>query len=366
MQQIINDRRALHRIPELDRELDRTLAYLRGALKGLRCRLFAPIPNSLCAFFDNGRGRAIAFRSGCDALPVHERSFLPFASEIPGQMHSCGHDGHMAMLLELARRMENCDAPRDVLLIFQPAEETTGGARDICKSGVFEKLQVEAIFGLHLWPELPLGCVASRENEMMCRSCEVRVDISGRSVSVARSDDGRDALLAGFEFYRRALEAEAAWPPELHRLMHFGRMESGCRCNVVSDHTRMEGTLRALQDEVFFGILEALNRAAEEISTESGCHIRIETSMGYPAVVNPPELYRRVRAAGVRFEEMAQPVMVTEDFSWYQRHLPGLFFLLGAGPCPPLQSDDFNFDETVLETGADFLESIALRYAAQA
>ena len=131
MQQIIADRRALHRVPELDRELDRTLAYLRDALKGLRCRLFSPIPNSLCAFFDNGRGRSIAFRSGCDALPVHERSFLPFASEIPGQMHSCGHDGHMAMLLELARRMEGVRAPRDVLLIFQPAEETTGGARDI-------------------------------------------------------------------------------------------------------------------------------------------------------------------------------------------------------------------------------------------
>ena len=362
MQQIINDRRALHRIPELDRELDRTMAYLRDALTQLRCRLFSPIPNSLCAFFDNGCGRAIAFRSGCDALPVHERSFLSFASEIPGQMHSCGHDGHMAMLLELARRMESIRAPRDILLIFQPAEETTGGARDICKSGIFERLNVEAIFGLHLWPDLPLGTIASRENEMMSRSCEVRVEIAGRSVSVARSGEGRDALRAGFEFYRRALEAEAAWPPELHRLMHFGRMESGCQCNVVSDHTRMEGTLRAFQDEVFYGILRALERAAEEISAGSGCHIRIETSMGYPAVLNPPELYRRVRAAGVRFHELEHPVMVTEDFSWYQRHLPGLFFLLGVGPCPPLQADDFNFDESVLTTGADFLEEIALRF----
>ena len=88
MKQIITDRRALHRIPELDRELDRTMAYLRAALKGLRCRVFAPIPNSLCAFFDNESDSAIAFRCGCDGLPVHERSFLPFSSEIPGQMHA--------------------------------------------------------------------------------------------------------------------------------------------------------------------------------------------------------------------------------------------------------------------------------------
>lgn len=361
MEQIIADRRALHRIPELDRDLDRTMAYLRGALKKLRCRLFSPIPNSLCAFFDNGRGRTIAFRSSADALPVHERSFLPFASEIPGQMHSCGHDGHMAMLLELARRMEDVRADFDVLLIFQPAEETTGGARDICKSGVFEALHAEAIFGLHLWPDLPLGTIASRENEMMSRSCEVTVNIEGRSSSVARPGDGLDALSAGFAFYRIAREAEAAWPNS-YRLMHFGRMESGRKCNLVSDHSRMEGTLRAFEDEVFFGILDALNRGAEQLRASTGCSVQIETSMGYPAVMNPPELYRRVRASGVEFSELAHPVMITEDFSWYQRHLPGLFFFLGIGPCPALQADDFNFDESALVTGADFLETLALRF----
>lgn len=362
MKKIVADRRALHRIPELDRDLDRTMAYLRNALKGLRCKLFSPIPNSLCAFFDNGRDGSVAFRSGADGLPVHERSFLPFSSELPGQMHSCGHDGHMAMLLELARRMNDVQAPRNILLIFQPAEETTGGARDICKSGLFEAHRTQAIFGLHLWPDLPLGVIASRENEMMSRSCEVKVEITGRSVSVARAEEGLDALDAGYAFYCRARAAEAAWPPEWYRLMRFGRMESGCQCNVISDHTRMEGTLRAFQDEVFFGILDALNRAAEEISAESGCGIRIETSMGYPAVMNPPELYRQVRALGIPFAELQHPVMVTEDFSWYQRHLPGLFFFLGAGPCPPLQADNFNFNEDALDIGADFLEQLALRF----
>ena len=361
VKQIVADRRALHRMPELDRDLDRTLGYLRRALSGLRCRLFSPIPNSLCAYFDNGCETALAFRSGADALPVHERSFLPYASEIPGRMHACGHDGHMAILLELARRMHETRVKRNILLIFQPAEETTGGARDICKSGVFDNCNVEAVFGLHLWPELPLGMIASRKNEMMSRSCEVKVKIMGRSCSVANVQDGADALRAGVEFYRRAAEAEAMWPQEVYRRVHFGKMESGCQCNVVSDLTRMEGTVRAFQDDVFFGILDALNRAANEIAAESGCRVQMETSMGYPAVMNPPELYDRVRAAGADFEELDHPVMITEDFSWYQRHLPGLYFFLGIGPSPALQADNFNFDESALDTGADFLESIALR-----
>ena len=362
LKKIIADRRALHRIPELDRDLDRTMAYLRNALKDLRCKLFAPIPNSLCAYFDNGCEKTIAFRSGTDGLPVQERSFLPFTSEIPGQMHSCGHDGHMAMLLELARRMEDVHTERNILLIFQPAEETTGGARDICKSGVFESCHVEAVFGLALWPDLPLGMIASRKNEMMSRSCEVNIKITGRSSSVARCEAGIDALQAGISLYQRATAAEKAYPDEIFRLLHFGRFDSGRQCNVVSDHTRLSGTLRAFQDDVFFGILEAIENAARETAEESGCKIQVETSMGYPAVMNPEELYDRVRRCGVEFEELDRPIMMTEDFSWYQKHLPGMFFFLGVGPCPALQSDDFNFDESALDTGADFLENLALSF----
>ena len=361
MKQIIEDRRALHRIPEIDRELDRTIAYLRSVLKPLRCKLFSPIPNSLCAFFDNGSKRTYAFRSGCDALPIHERTFLPFSSNIPGQMHACGHDGHMAMLLELARRMHEKRANANILLVFQPAEETTGGARDICKSGVFEEYNVDAIFGLHLWPELPLGVIASRECEMMSQSCEVSVRISGRSVSAAKAADGVDALRAGVEFYRRAMEIEAAYPAGIYRMLHFGKIRSGNACNTVSDHTKIEGTLRAFSGKVFDDILENLRIAAKDISDESGCKIDIETSMGYPAVINSEDLYYRVLNSDIRFELLEKPVMTTEDFSWYQEHLQGMFFFIGTGPGPELQADNFDFDESVLEKGADFLENLALR-----
>ena len=361
MKQIIEDRRALHRIPELDRELDRTMAYLRKALKPLRCRLFSPIPNSLCAFFDNGSDRTYAFRSGCDALPIQERTFLPFSSQLPGQMHACGHDGHMAMLLELARRVNNAHSRTNILLIFQPAEETTGGARDICKSGIFEDFMVDAIFGLHLWPDLPLGVIASRESELMSQSCEVTVRINGRSTSAAKAEEGVDALRAGFEFYRRAMEIEAAYPANIYRRLHFGKIRSGNACNTVSDHTKIEGTLRAFSGKVFDDILQNLRMAAKQISAETNCKIDIETSMGYPAVMNSSDLYWRVLNSDIKFEDLERPVMTTEDFSWYQQHLQGMFFFIGTGPSPELQADNFDFDESVLETGADFLEKLATR-----
>ena len=184
--QIFADRHALHRIPELDKELPETLAYLRGALAGLRCRVFSPTDGALCAWFDFGQEAAIAFRADIDALPIEEKTGLPYASTHPGKMHACGHDGHAAIVLELARRLSKKESlPHNVLLVFQPAEETTGGAKDICDTGIFREYNVQAIFGLHLWPGLPAGTVASRKNELMARSCEVTVDVYGKSSHIA-------------------------------------------------------------------------------------------------------------------------------------------------------------------------------------
>ncbi|MBQ8506985.1 MAG: amidohydrolase [Clostridia bacterium] len=362
MQQIISDRRALHRIPELDRQLDKTMAYLRGSLSPLRCALSSPIPGSLCAYFDNGAESTLAFRSDADALPVQEETGLPHASEHPGRMHACGHDGHMAMLLELARRLDRLRANRNFLLIFQPAEETTGGAKDICESGIFQGKNIEAIFGMHLWPELPLGIIASRANEMMARSCELTVEIRGKASHIAKAAQGIDALLAGAEFVRRTKQIEDDWPDGVFRLVRFGRMESGSVRNAISDRTLLQGTLRAFQDEVFFSILGRLKRMAGEISAETGCSISIHTTEGFPAVMNPPGLCERVKASGISYTELPLPAMTAEDFSWYQQFLPGMFFFLGCGPCPALHNGCFDFDEAALLAGADFLEKLAINY----
>ena len=360
--QIIEDRRALHRIPELDRELPKTMEYLKDALNGLKCRVFSPMCSALCAYFDFGQEHTIAFRSDADALPIQEQTGADYASIHPGRMHACGHDGHMAIALELARRLnEKTRLPHNVLILFQPAEETTGGAKDICETGIFEKYNVTAIFGLHLWPGLPEGIIASRAEEMMARSCEVKVDITGRSAHIARASEGLDALEAGANFYLRALEMERSLPGNIFRLLKFGRFESGRVCNAISAHTHMEGSLRAFQDDIFFGMQQQLLAIGTELQQETGCTIQVHMSDGYPAVINPQALYQRVRQI-TAFRELEAPMMITEDFSWYQRRLPGMFFLLGAGDVPALHSDNFHFNEEILSKGAGFFETLAEKF----
>lgn len=357
--QIVNDRRALHQIPELDRDLPKTMAYLQASLEPLNCSLFSPMVSSLCAFFDFGSKQTIAFRSDADALPIQENTRLTFTSSHPGRMHACGHDGHMAILLELARRLSNKkDLPCNVLLVFQPAEETTGGAKDLCETGIFKKYNVTAIFGLHLWPGLPAGKIFSRKEEMMSRSCEVKVDIEGKSAHIAKAQEGIDAMAAGVEFYKRVMAMEAAHPKNVFRLLKFGKMESGTVCNAISGYTRLEGSLRAFQDDVFYALRASIVSIGKDVERLTGCNINIYMNDGYPAVINPKELYDRVKAL-VSFQELAAPSMITEDFSWYQKYLPGLFFFLGIGETPALHTDDFDFDEQILGKGADFFEKLA-------
>ena len=360
--QIIEDRRALHRIPELDKDLPKTMEYLRRSLEGLGCQVFSPMESALCAWFDFGAEKTIAFRSDADALPITEVSDKPYASCHVGKMHACGHVGHMAIALELARRISGKkNLSRNVLIVFQPAEETTGGAKDLCDSGVFRYCNVDAIFGLHLWPGVTAGEVYSRRNEMMSRSCEVKVTITGKSAHIAKAHEGIDAMAAGVEFYQRVRTMEQALPKEIFRILNFGRFQSGTVCNAVSGETRLEGTLRAFQDEVFFSLRDGIRAIGEGIAATSGCVVDVHMNDGYPAVMNPPDLYDKIRSL-VEFQELEAPSMITEDFSWYQRSLPGMFFFLGTGDSPALHANNFDFPEEILLKGAEFFEKLAEAY----
>ena len=357
--QIYADRHALHRIPELDRDLPETLAYIQNSLSGLGCRIFSPTDGALCAWFDFGQKEAIAFRADIDALPIQEKTGAPYASTHPGKMHACGHDGHTAILLELARRLSRKDTlPHNVLLVFQPAEETSGGAKDICDAGIFQLYNVTAIFGLHLWPGLAAGTVASRKNELMARSCEVTIDVYGKSSHIAKASEGIDALMAAADLYRRAMEMEAKLPEGIFRLLKFGKFHSGTVRNALSAHTHMEGSLRAFQDDVFDALAEGLTAICQDIEKEYGCTVNLHLNSGYPAVMNPEDLYDRA-ARAVSFTPLDAPAMTAEDFSWYQRYVPGMFFFLGLGDTPALHADTFDFDESILLKGADFFESLA-------
>lgn len=356
IERLFRYRRDLHSIPELDSDLPKTFAYVKSVLDGLGCHVFSPCKSALCAFFDLGRPTTAAFRSDMDALPVSENTGLPFASLHTGCMHACGHDGHMAMLLELANQIEGLSSllPHNVLLIFQPAEETTGGAKYICQSGVFEKYTVTHIFGMHLWPSLAAGQAATRPGDMLAKSSEVNVDIRGKSSHIARAWEGRDALLAASAFVMRAYEMiDKEVPAHENKLLKFGKMESGVVRNAISAHAQLWGSLRSFTPEVFDFMRRRLLEIAGDIAAETGCAISVDINEGYPPVINDAGLYRAV--GQYLGEDMPQllptPFMIAEDFSYYGLEMPSLFFLLGTGSDEPLHSDRFTFDESILLSG---------------
>ena len=356
--QIITDRRALHQIPELELELPKTMEYIHASLTGLNCRVFSPAGSSLCAFFDFGADHAIAFRADCDALPILEKNDHAYASTHPGCMHACGHDGHTAILLELARRLNGKKAlEHNVLLIFQPGEESPGGAAPICKTGILSQYKVTSIFGLHLWPGLSKGIVFSRENELMSRCSEVNIDIYGKSAHIAKAAEGCDATEAAANILLQAYEMERSYGADVYRLLKFGKLHSGTARNALSAHCHMEGSLRSFRPEVFADMQQKLHCICADAESQFGCKVEIHFAEGYPAVMNDPALLQKVQKL-LPVENIPAPSMTGEDFGWYQQYVPGVFFFLGLGDVPALHTDTFDFDDSVLMQGADFFEKL--------
>ncbi|MFR2563689.1 MAG: M20 metallopeptidase family protein [Anaerovoracaceae bacterium] len=365
-------RRELHRIPELSRDLPETKKYIKNVLSELDCMVYDMLESGVCVFFDKGKEKTTAFRADMDALPVEEAAVHDYVSQHKGRMHACGHDGHMSVLLTLAQYVNDAeDLQRNVLCIFQPAEETTGGAKDICETGILEKHNVERVFGLHMWPFADAGCIESRPGALMPRSSEITVEITGKSTHATAPENGIDSLYAGacyiqdlYETHRLFKEnkiAEGRTAPDEKTIIQICCMNSGTARNVIPGTCSLLGTMRAFSDEDFAMLVGMLEDTAEEISRETGSRISAMHSEGYPPVINDRRLYEDIRPvleASGTYREMEKPIMISEDYSFYGLHVPSVFFLLGTGTGIALHSDHFDFDESVLMNGFMLFRSL--------
>ena len=369
-------RRSLHMIPELDRELPETKAYLLSVLEKLDCQLTFLCGDGICAYFDKGKDTTYGFRADMDGLPLQEVNECDYRSTHDDKMHACGHDGHMSMVLTLGEYVnETDDLPYNVLLIFQPAEETLGGAEEICKSGVFEKYNVARIFGIHMWPFAEAGKIVSRPGALMPKSAEINIDIYGKASHGTAPYEGLDALYIGADYVKKVYEKHThilgAVPrfadgvgdlarapqnrPEDKTIIHIGKMVSGYARNVVSDYTHLLGTVRAFSEENFDMLISLLRSTLDEEAAEYGCRVEFSNSDGYPPVINEAGLYSEIEpvldSLTGGYEELPEPLMISEDFSFYGLYVPSAFFLLGTGTGIPLHSVNFDFDEEVLMSG---------------
>lgn len=348
-------RRDLHRIPEIMFDLPETRRYLLNALKDSRAAVEETEKGGITAFYDTGKSYTMAFRADMDALTVAEQTGVDFASGHEGRMHACGHDGHMAMLLALCRWLDGHaeELKCNVLAVFQPAEESGGGAEHIAKSGLFERLNVKGIYALHVDPAFPKGTIATRPGAFMAKSSEVYITVHGKASHAAEWQKGIDSLEACADLYLRLLEMERSIEPGVPRLLKFGLMKSGAALNVISDRTELTGTMRAFSMEIFNRMKNRLYGLAEDCERRFGVKVDIVMPGGYPPLINDEALFEKAQRAlsGFDFVVMDKPEMLAEDFAFYLAAAPGLMMKVGVGGEEKLHSPYFIFDEDALLTG---------------
>jgi amidohydrolase len=353
-------RRWLHAHPETGFELANTHDYIVKYLESLGCFETETLARAgIKAVYRGGDGPAVAFRSDMDALSVAEQTGLPFASVHPGAMHACGHDGHMAILLGFAQWVaDHQDSlTRDVVLLFEPAEETVGGALLMIEEGALRDPDVAAVFGLHLYPGLPVGKVGFCAGPMMAQTCEFDVEIQGKSAHGAMPHQGADAISAAAAVIGGLQQiVSRRVDPSQCAVITIGRMSAGEKRNILAERALLEGTLRTFDDALYQSIRQHIDSLLQGVGQSYGVAASFSELVVYPAVVNPPDLVESVsKLLGERYQQAA-PIPIAEDFSWYQRHVPGLFMLLGSGPgregqLYPLHSSRFDFDEAALTAG---------------
>ncbi len=361
-------RKDLHQIPELSLKEHKTSTYIKNELTDLGYEPFSLLDTDVLVYIDAKSDETIAFRSDIDALPVTEETGIDYVSQHPGRMHACGHDGHMSMLLGLAQYLSDKQdqLKKNILLIFQPAEESIGGAKLLCDTGVLDKYHVNAIFGIHLYPEIEQGLLASKPNEFMAMASEVTITVHGKSAHGAMPHLGVDAnlILSKLLMDFQTIQTRQVSPLE-YSIITFGKIGGGSVRNAVSDHAFMEGTIRAFSIETFTLIKDKIRAICTQYETAYDCQIDVNITEGYLPVINHPDLYQRWLKATQDFtvHEFNKPLMIAEDFSFYQDQVPGVFFYVGTkneelGFTHSLHHPKFNFDETVLDTGLSAYKAV--------
>ena len=360
------DRRALHQIPEYGYDLFDTRAYVEARLRETQPDELTPLANGFRVVFRAAKPEkpAIAFRADMDALRIVEKNEHDFVSKHPGCMHACGHDGHMANLLMFARviagRREELD--RDVVLVFQPAEESYGGARPMIEAGLFRNPDVQAIYGMHLMPYFPVGKVAFIPGPEMAAVQTVHIHIQGRAAHGATPHAGNDAVMAMAQFcttiqaaLRRRIDA---FQPTVFTI---GHVTAGTVPNIIAESADLECTLRCYDSGVCDQIHALVRAALDGADAMYGTVSTVELQVDYPPVINDPALTEQVKQLLGDAYMSCEPMTIAEDFSEYQKEIPGLFVFLGCGDAAhaePLHSDTFDFDERALLHGVALFEQI--------
>ncbi len=364
-------RQDLHAHPELGLEEHRTAELVAAKLESWGIEVHRGVGKTgVVGVLRAGNGQArIGLRADMDALPITEASGLPYASLCPGVMHACGHDGHTATLLGAAAVLAEMrgELPGPVKLIFQPAEETVGGAEAMVEAGVLEG--VEAIYALHGWPQLNIGQIGCRPGPMMASADSFDLTITGKGGHAAYPHLTVDPILIG-------AQVVSAWQTLASRevspldsvVVTVTQFHAGTAYNVIPGTARLSGTVRCLSNAVRAEMPSKMERIAQGLCAAFRATCELTYVSGPPVVVNDARLNAQVEAVGrallgpanVTFLE--SPTMGAEDFAYYLLHIPGVMFRLGVGTeVSALHTPTYNFSDGALPYGMALFAHLALR-----
>ena len=396
---VVEWRRDLHRHPELGNRETRTAALVADHLRALGLEPRTGIATTgVTAVLRGGRpGPRLALRADMDALPVTEATGLPFAStatttyrgETVGVMHACGHDAHVAILMGVAQALVAMreELPGEVLFVFQPAEEGApegeeGGAEEMLAQGVFEDFRPDAVFGLHVTSSLGVGRIAVRPGPLMAGSNSFEITVKGRQTHGSRPWNGVDPVVAAADLVTTA-QSIVSRRTDITRLpvvVTFGAVKGGIRHNIIPDQVELIGTIRTFDDGMRDATFAHLRSVAEHVAAAHGARVdaRVPLDGGYPVTANDPALTGQMTPslqAVVGAGNVVDPGLITgaEDFSFFAREVPGLFFFVGATPrgmdpatAPSNHSPQFFLDEEALDVGLRAMLQVSLDYLHQA
>jgi amidohydrolase len=358
-------RRDLHQHPELafaeTRTASRVAAFLEGS--GLTVRRGVGGTGLLATAKGEG-GRTILLRVDLDALPIQEQSGVPYASQTPGLMHACGHDGHTAMGAAAARILGRRRGPGSVRVLFQPAEEGEGGAQAVVADGVLDG--VDLVLGVHLWNELPVGTLGVKPGALMAAVDRLKIVIHGRGGHGGQPQRSADPVVAAAHVVtalQTIVSREVS--PLQSVVVTLGSIHGGQAFNVIPDEVTLLGTMRTFDADLRRSLPDRVRRIAGGIAGGLNCRAEVEVKAGNPAVVNDARVTEIARRAAVRVVGEAgvvwpEPTMGGEDMAVYFEHAPGCFVFVGSanaekGLDQPHHSPRFDFDEEALAIGCEFL-----------
>lgn len=382
VQNAIALRRDLHMHPELMYQEHRTAAKVAEQLSQAKIEHVAGLAGGTgvlgylpATTTDPSSAETIALRADMDALPILEATGLDYASKTPGVMHACGHDGHTSILVGTARYLSQIERPRNVLFVFQPAEEGGAGGKRMCEDGVLNGSvlgrPVDIIFGLHCAPFLPLGSAASRVGPMMAATDEIHITVRGRGGHAAIPQYTNDPVIASAHVIT-ALQtiASRGVDPLDSVVVTIATVHAGAANNVIPSEVVMSGTVRTLQAETREFAVRRVKEIASTVATAFGCIAEVNHIEGYPVTENNPVAFERAAKSaqsviGDKWGEYP-PVMGGEDFSFYGQHVPACFFWLGTVPegaedYAQVHTNKFNFNDDALEIGMKLMSNLALR-----